>query len=187
MYHIGLYSIKLKLVLFKYRINMIGGICMKLVSACLCGFNCKYNGDNNFNPYFAELLDNDEVIPVCPEEMAGLPTPRTSCEIIGGTGLDVLDGKARVVTKDGVDITDILIEGAQSILFIAIQSGADGAIFKCNSPSCGHGKIYDGTFTGKLIDGDGVAAALLKQHDIKVWSDQEYLDEKGVSTSIESN
>jgi len=160
---------------------------LKIVSACLCGINCKYNGGNNLNPYFLDLLSVGELIPVCPEQLGGLPTPRTACEIAGGTGIGVIDGQARALTRDGRDVTDSLLKGAQETLLIAIQASADEAILQSRSPSCGNGKIYDGTFTGKLINGDGVTSALLKQHGIRVWNDQDYLREKGVCTGIESN
>jgi uncharacterized protein YbbK (DUF523 family) len=160
---------------------------VKLISACLCGINCKYNGGNNLNPYYWELLRQGDFIPICPEELGGLPTPRSACEVVGGTGDDVINGQAQVISRDGQDLTDVFIKGAQETLRVAIQNGVDGAILQSRSPSCGYGKIYDGTFTGKLIDGDGVTTALLKKNDIKVWNDQDYLGEKGVCISIESS
>lgn len=153
---------------------------MKIISACLCGINCKYNGDDNLHPYYWELLRQGEFIPVCPEQLGGLPTPRSACELAGGTGEDVIDGKAKVITRDGNDLTQSFLKGAQETLRIARQVGADVAILQRRSPSCGCSKIYDGTFTGKLVDGDGVTAALLKRNGIKVWNDQDYLCEKGV-------
>ena len=148
---------------------------MKLISACLCGINCKYNGGNNLNPYFLEMLRQEDLIPICPEQLGGLPTPRSACEVVGGTGDDVIIGHAQVFTRDGRDFTEFFLKGAQETLSIAAQADVDGAILQSRSPSCGHGKIYDGTFTGKLIDGDGVTTALLKKNGIKVWNDQDYL------------
>jgi uncharacterized protein YbbK (DUF523 family) len=160
---------------------------LKLVSACLCGINCKYNGGNNLNQYFLGLMAEGELIPVCPEQLGGLPTPRAVCELAGGTGLDVIEGHAVVYTLDGIDVTMGLLKGAQETLSIAINSSIEEAILQSRSPSCGNGTIYDGTFSRKLITGDGVTSALLKQHGIKVWNEQEYLRKKGVCTGIESS
>jgi len=160
---------------------------LKIVSACLCGINCKYNGGNNLNPYFLDLMGEGELIPVCPEQLGGLPTPRAACELAGGSGLDVIKGHALAYTLDGMDVTSGLLRGAQETLSIAINASIEEAILQSRSPSCGNGIIYDGTFTRKLINGDGVTSALLKQHGIRVWNDQEYLREKGVCTDIESS
>ena len=108
---------------------------MKLVSACLCGINCKYDGGNNLRPYFAELLAMGEVIPVCPEQLGGLTTPRSACEISGGTGLDVVQGNALVINRHGMNVTPNLIRGAEETLSIAIQAAVDGAILKRVRPS----------------------------------------------------
>ncbi|MEQ8200878.1 MAG: DUF523 domain-containing protein [Syntrophomonadaceae bacterium] len=160
---------------------------MKLVSACLCGINCKYDGGNNLHPYFVELLAMGGVIPVCPEQLGGLTTPRSACEISGGTGLDVVDGNALVVNRDGMNVTPNFIRGAEETLSIAIRADVQGAVLKRGSPSCGSGSIYDGTFTHQLIAGDGVTTAMLKQHGFRVWDEEEYLRGKGVCTSIESS
>jgi uncharacterized protein YbbK (DUF523 family) len=160
---------------------------VKIVSACLCGINCKYNGGNNLHPYYLELLSAGEIIPVCPEQLGGLPTPRTASEISGGTGKDLIEGHALAFTRDGIDVTAELLRGAGETLRIAINAEVDGAILQSRSPSCGKGVIYDGTFTGKFIKGDGVTSALLKQHGFPVWNEQEYLREKGVCSSVESS
>lgn len=145
---------------------------MQLVSACLCGVNCKYNGKNNENSYMIELLRKGEVIPVCPEQLGGLSTPRKACEISGGTGLDVLEGKAQVINSDGDDLSENFIRGAEETLLMAKKMGITRAILQRRSPSCGVGKIYDGSFSSLLIDGDGVTAALLTQNGITVISDE---------------
>lgn len=160
---------------------------MKLISACLCGINCKYNGGNNLNPYYLDLLRQGDLIPICPEQLGGLTTPRTSSEVVGGTGEDVINGRAQVFTRNGHDVTESLLSGAKETLKIAIQVKADVAILQSRSPSCGCGHIYDGTFTGKLVEGDGVTTAMLKSNGITVWNDQNYLRDKGVCTSIESS
>ncbi len=148
---------------------------MKLISACLCGINCKYNGKNNSHPLFEAMLVRNEVLPVCPEQMGGLPTPRPACEIIGGTGLDVLQGKAQVISNDNRNLSEAFIKGAEEVLKLAAGKGIKEAVFQSRSPSCGCGHIYDGTFSTHLIEGDGVTTALLRQHGIKVINETEFL------------
>jgi len=148
---------------------------MKLISACLCGVKCKYNGKDNTNPHFVRLLQTGEVVPVCPEQLGGLPTPRKPAEILCGSGQDVLTGKSRVVTDDGHDVTENYIKGAYETLNIAQKIGADMAILKSKSPSCGNGCIYDGSFRKKTCHSDGVTAALLKENGIKVIDEDDYL------------
>lgn len=147
---------------------------MKLISACLCGVNCKYNGVNNSHPYFMDLLKKGALLPVCPEQLGGLPTPRSACEIKGGSGADVINGQAQVNNKDGEDLSFFFIKGAAETLQLAQQAGISEAILQSRSPSCGCGKIYDGSFAGKLVSGDGVTAALLKMNGIKVWNDEDF-------------
>ncbi|MDD3271318.1 MAG: DUF523 domain-containing protein [Syntrophomonadaceae bacterium] len=151
---------------------------MKLVSACLCGINCKYNGKNNLNLYFMELLQEGDVIPVCPEQLGGLPTPRLPAEIDAGSGQDVLVGYSKVLNKNGEDVSDNYIKGAYETLKIAQLAGVDTAILKSRSPSCGSKYIYDGSFSYKLRQADGVTAALLKENGIRVMDEDEYM-EKG--------
>lgn len=148
---------------------------MLLASACLCGLNCKYNGGNNLNPYFRKLMEEKILIPVCPELLAGLPIPRCPSEIIGGSGNDVLDSKARVINNEGIDLSQHFLTGAQKTLQTAQEANADMVILKSRSPSCGVGQIYDGTFKGILRAGDGVTTALLKKHGIKVMNDEDFL------------
>ncbi|WP_156204683.1 DUF523 domain-containing protein [Candidatus Syntrophocurvum alkaliphilum] len=148
---------------------------MKLISACLCGINCKYDGKSNYHPLFVELFKKGEVIPVCPEQLGGLTTPRTPSEIKNGTGIDVLyNNKTKVITKDTKDVTAKFIKGAYETLNIAKLLDIDTAIFKSRSPSCGMGNVYDGSFSGKLIKGDGVTTALLKENKINVINNEEY-------------
>lgn len=151
---------------------------MKLVSACLCGVNCKYNGKNNLNLYFMGLLQEGKVVPVCPEQLGGLPTPRKPAEISGGSGQDVLDGNNRVITRDGLDVTENYIRGAYETLKIAQLADVDTAILKSRSPSCGSGYIYDGSFSNKTRKADGVTAALLRENGIRVINEDDYI-EKG--------
>ena len=155
---------------------------MILVSTCLLGINCNYKGKNAFeNPdeekEFLEKLfakyGRGELYPVCPEVMGGLSVPRAPAEIRNGNGEDVINNKAIVVNSDGTDVTEIFVQGAYGVLGAAKSVGATTAILKARSPSCGSSKIYDGTFSKKLIDGDGVAAALLKEYGIEVLSEEE--------------
>lgn len=131
-----------------------------LISACLLGFDCKYNGGNNrmADAEIAALRERFELIPVCPECCGGLPTPRTPSERLGD----------RVVSKTGADVTEQFEKGARAALGLTRHFGIKTAILKANSPSCGSGTIYDGSFTGTLVPGDGVTAELLKKHGIKV-------------------
>jgi uncharacterized protein YbbK (DUF523 family) len=142
---------------------------MKLVSACLLGIRCAWSGDDKYqNDQAIELSRVETLIPVCPEQLGGLPTPRAPQEIQGGTGDDVLNGKCRVMNKDGEDVTRQFIQGAEETLRIAKKLKAKEFVAKSESPSCGCGRIYDGSFSGKLIDGDGVTTALLKRNGIRI-------------------
>lgn len=134
-----------------------------LVSACLLGRNCKYNGGSNLDGRVAALADVCRLIPVCPEEDGGMRTPRLPSEISGG----------RVVNKAGEDVTAAFKAGAGKTLLKARENGCLLAVLKERSPSCGSGRIYDGTFTGALTEGDGVTAALLKRHGIAVFGESE--------------
>ncbi len=140
----------------------------KLVSACLLGVNCRYNGQNNLNEKVMQLAAKEVLIPVCPEQLGGLGTPREPMGIIGGGGSEVLDGKARVINESGRNVTENLARGAEEVLKIARSLGVKGAILKARSPSCGCGKIHDGTSPSRLVKGDGVTAALLKRNGIQV-------------------
>ena len=134
-----------------------------LVSACLLGENCKYSGGNNFNPKVVALKEYFDLVPICPECFGGLPIPRVPSEIMGD----------RVLSKDGEDLTDNFLSGAEQTLYIAKECNAPAAMLKEKSPSCGFGKIYDGTFSGTVIDGDGVTAALLHANDIAIFGESQ--------------
>ena len=131
---------------------------MILVSACLIGEKCKYNGGDNYSEKLMEFLKGKEYIAICPEVLGGLPTPRTSCEIIRG----------RVIDQNGVDKTMEYEKGAERALKIALEKGCKLAILQTRSPSCGKGKIYDGTFSKRLIVGDGKTVQLLEKNGIEV-------------------
>ncbi|MTK11742.1 MAG: DUF523 domain-containing protein [Clostridiaceae bacterium] len=149
---------------------------MIIVSACLCGINTKYNGGNNLDERVLKLLREGKAIPVCPEQLGGQSTPRAAHEICKGTGADILDGKTRILGPDGDDATEEFIRGGYEILKIAKECDAKVAVLKARSPSCGYGKIYDGTFTGSKIDGNGVTAELLKRNGIKVYTEEDDID-----------
>ena len=134
-----------------------------LVSACLLGENCKYSGGNNKNDEVIALADSFELIPVCPECFGGLTIPRLPSEIKGG----------RVYAKDGEDVTDAFVSGAEQTLYIAKETNAPCAVLKENSPSCGFGKIYDGTFSGNKIDGNGITAQLLFDNEIQIFGESQ--------------
>ena len=144
---------------------------MKLCSACLLGVKCRYDGKSNLNEKVLAISRNEPIIPVCPEQLGGQPTPRPSAEIRNGTGMDVLEGRASVVEQDGTDVTGHFVAGAQEVLKLAKLFNVNEAILAHKSPSCGCGQTYDGSFSRKLIPGDGVTAALLKSNGIKVISD----------------
>lgn len=146
---------------------------MIIVSACLCGINTKYNGDNNLDERILKLLKEGKAVPVCPEQLGGLTTPRAAHEIFNGTGADVLDGKCKVKGIDGQDSTEEFIKGAYETLDIAKKCSATTAILKAKSPSCGYGKIYDGTFNGTKVNGNGVTGELLKRNGIKVYTEED--------------
>ncbi len=129
-----------------------------LVSACLTGVNCKYSGGNNLCPALMEYLRDKVVISVCPEVLGGLSTPRIPCEIVEG----------RVMNREGEDLDQAFREGGERILRALGDMRIDLAILQARSPSCGAGKIYDGSFSGKLKDGDGVFAAMLRARGVPI-------------------
>ena len=131
---------------------------MMIVSACLAGFPCRYDGKARPRAGVMELVKAGKAIPVCPEQLGGLPTPRPSCEILAG----------RVVDQTGMDRTEAFHRGAQAVLDLAKTYGATRALLQNRSPSCGSGWIYDGTFSKKLIQGDGITARLLRENGIQV-------------------
>jgi uncharacterized protein YbbK (DUF523 family) len=143
------------------------------VSACLAGRACRFDGSANPDDEVARLVAEGRAILVCPEVDGGLGTPRPAAEIVGGDGNDVLAGTARVVTQAGVDVTDAYVEGARRALEAAREAGAETAVLKARSPSCGKGGVYDGSFSRTLQAGDGVTAALLTANGMKVLADED--------------
>ena len=129
-----------------------------LVSGCLLGENCKYNGGNNYSEKVAEYIKGHEVISVCPECMGGLPTPRVPAEIVNGV----------VTNKEGVAVDKEFRKGAEAALAIAKEKQIDMAILQSRSPSCGVKQIYDGTFSGTKISGQGVFAEMMTKNGFKL-------------------
>ena len=135
-----------------------------VVSACLLGDNVKYNGKNNYHEELSVFLKDYDIIKVCPEVIGGLSIPRIPAEIVGD----------KVINQAGFDVTNEYILGAKKTLEIAKKNNIKVAILKKNSPSCGCGMVYDGTFTHTLIDGDGITANLLKENGITVLNEDNY-------------
>ena len=140
---------------------------MVAVSWCLCGRECRYDGTAKPDAQAMALTEKGALC-ICPEVMGGLPIPREPAEIVGGDGYDVLDGGAKVITVSGKDVTAEYIAGAEAALRLCRENGVTLALLKANSPSCGCGCIYDGSFTGGKRKGDGVTAALFKRNGIAV-------------------
>lgn len=139
-----------------------------VVSACLVGQNCRYDGGSNLVPAVKALADRGLCVPVCPEELGGLPTPRTPCE------LRQVDGKPLVLARDGKDCTAHFAKGAEKAFALAKENGCTKAILKSRSPSCGKGRIYDGTFSRTLVDGHGLFARLLVENGMAVLTEEEF-------------
>lgn len=136
-----------------------------LVSACLLGVNCRYNGVPVEDRAVTELLKREDItlIPVCPEQLGGLPTPRKPSERKGDL----------VVSSEGEDRTEAFAKGAEEALRIAKLYGCEAAVLKERSPSCGNKEVYDGSFTGTLVPGEGVTAELLRRNGVKVFGESE--------------
>ena len=133
-----------------------------LISACLLGVCCRYDGASKPHPLAAALAERHTLVPVCPEQLGGLPTPRPPAEQRDG----------RVVTQSG-DVTEQYRRGAEETLKLCKLFGCEVAVLKERSPSCGHGQVYDGTFSGTLTAGDGVTAELLMTHSIPVYGESQ--------------
>ncbi|MBI4855148.1 MAG: DUF523 domain-containing protein [Acetobacterium woodii] len=140
-----------------------------LVSSCLLGMKINYEGKAHPIDELRQLFLQGQAIPICPEVLATMPIPRDRAEIV------TVNGERKVHNERDEDLTEIYALGAQRTLDTARTSGAKIAIFKSKSPSCGCGKIYDGSFSGNLIDGDGIAAALLKENGVRVITEEDFL------------
>jgi uncharacterized protein YbbK (DUF523 family) len=151
-----------------------------MVSACLLGVKCRYDGGAKVLPDLREKLKNCTIIAFCPELSGGLVAPRPPAEIAGGDGAAVLAGQARVKNQEGLDVTPEFVQGAEKILEKARIEHPKFLLFKANSPSCGAGQIYDGSFTGKFRPGDGVTVALLRQNGFtNIFTELDFEDHLG--------
>lgn len=159
-----------------------------LVSGCLVGLKVRYHGGDALcdSPILSQWQKDGRIVSICPEVSAGLPSPRPSCEIVGGTGLEVLNRKARVVSHTGIDRTEAFIAGAQNALKLAKQFNIKLAILKKNSPSCGNTTIYDGSYTGQIKVGAGVTAQLLQENGIRVFNESELSEAADYLKQIEN-
>jgi len=144
---------------------------MILVSACLVGINCRYDGSNLLNDHILKKFKSEGFIPVCPEQLGGLSTPRPSASIQNGTGSEVIAGKTKVINVNGKDVTKEFLKGAQESLKIAKLGGVKKAILKENSPSCGV-NFTNSDF--KKVKGRGVFTAMLKSEGIKIFSEDNF-------------
>ena len=143
-----------------------------IISSCLVGVKCRYNGTCSTTINLNEMIESGEGIPVCPEVIAGLPIPREPVEI------QKKEDGIQVTSKAGNDYTQQFLASADEVLKICKENNITKAILQARSPSCGFGKIYDGTFSGKLIDGNGVVADKLHQNGIEVITGEQYSDNK---------
>ncbi len=146
---------------------------MYLVSACLLGLKTRFDGESRF-PHDAPVIPLEKLIPVCPEQLGGLPTPRHPAEIQGGRGEDVLAGKAVVINSQGENVTRSFLKGARETLYLALLYEVKGAFLKNGSPSCGCYSIYDGSFNGIKRPGSGVTAALLRAYGINIYDEETF-------------
>ena len=144
-----------------------------LVSACLLGVACNHEGRGSWRAVVRDLEERYRLVPVCPEVLGGLTTPRPAAEIQEGDGADVLAGRAGVANVEGGDVTAAYRRGAEEAVRIARAAGATRAVLKARSPSCGASAVYDGTFSRRLVPGQGVTAAALRAAGIEVCSDEE--------------
>lgn len=136
---------------------------MLLVSACLAGIKCRYDARDNANEKVIDLVKNGLAVPVCPEQLGGLATPRLSAEITAGS----------VINTAGVDVTDNFRRGAAETLKIAKLINCRKAILKQRSPSCGCGLVYDGSHSGNVIEGKGITAELLERNGIRILTEED--------------
>ena len=140
-----------------------------MVSACLAGINCRYDGKSTMNSEIKELVRNGKAIAICPEVIAGLNIPRDSCEIIATS-----KGEKMVISKEKKDLTEAFMDGAQKTLAIAKTIGITTAILKSRSPSCGCGQVYNGEFNGTLKKGNGITVDVLLDNGIKVYNEENF-------------
>ena len=145
---------------------------MYIISACLCGVNCKYNGNNNTSERCLKLFKEGKAVLVCPEQLGGLSTPRNPVEL-NNAASEIIEGNGKALSSKGEDVTKQFLNGAYETLKIAKELGTNKAILKEGSPSCGANFVYDGTFAGNKIKGKGITAQILEDAGITVFSDED--------------
>ncbi len=150
---------------------------MIVVSACIAGVSCRYDGTSRLQENILKLVAQRKAIPLCPEMLGGRKVPREPVEIINGTGEDVLDGKAFVKDKQGNDVTKEILLGVKEFVLTVERLGVKMVILKTKSPTCGYGKIFDGTFSNILKDGNGVLGAALKRKGIKIYTEENFMED----------
>lgn len=150
---------------------------MYLISSCLVGINCRYNGSSSLDLELKKMIEEEKAIAVCPELLAGMPIPREQCEIQNK------NDKIEVISKSGVDYTDLFREAANKTLTICKAQNIKKAILQSRSPSCGFKKIYDGTFSGKFTEGNGITAELLHKNNIEIYTDKNWRSDKKQRTT----
>jgi uncharacterized protein YbbK (DUF523 family) len=158
---------------------------MIIVSSCLVGINSRYDQKSNSHPQLIEEMSSGGLLPLCPEQLGGMPTPRIPCEVRGGTAGELLqqyhqedgDSLVRVINRAGRDVTAQFVKGAEEVARLADFYGVRAAVLKARSPSCGCGRVYDGSFSRQLIEGNGVTAELLLQHGVTVITEEDYTPE----------
>ncbi len=159
---------------------------MYLVSACLLGLRTRFDGESRL-PQDAPLVPLEKLIPVCPEQLGGLPTPRPPAEIQGGRGEDVLTGKAVVIDSQGENVTRAFLQGARETLYLALLYEVKGAFLKNGSSSCGCYRICDGSFQGVERPGSGVTAALLRAYGITVYDEEVFFGFQAASKNPQAH
>ncbi|MCE5173092.1 DUF523 domain-containing protein [Paenibacillus profundus] len=147
---------------------------MIIVSSCLAGIECRYNGTHSLRKEIQQLVERNKAVIVCPELLGGFATPREPAEIVGDTGEDVLNGKSKIIERSGSDVTELYLKGAYKTLEMATDLKADMIVLKEYSPSCGSRMVHDGSFSNQRIPGEGVTAALLRRHGFTVLSETEF-------------
>ena len=140
---------------------------MVLISSCITGVKCRYNATSSYNKNLLKKI-RGEYIHICPEILAGFKVPRKPCEILNGNGEDVLNGKAKIIDVDGIDVTEKMLFGAKKAIKICLGNNVIKAYLQSRSPTCGVNKIYDGTFSTTLKKGNGVFSTLLIKNGIEV-------------------
>jgi len=143
-----------------------------LISACLLGLHCRYDGGHQKHPELNELAEEFTLIPVCPEQAGGLSTPRIPCEL-QNKAYEILSGRGKVLNREGEDCTEAFIKGAREALFLTEIFKIRKALLKDGSPSCGSSRIYDGTFSGKSIPDEGITAQILRHNGIHVYNENQ--------------